>query len=84
MQLDVLDKLIDNKIEENPNKLVFTYYQMKVKQNLSDDAMLSSIHLISIKLENLGYNVYRTNQTYTYSNEEQIVKNNELLVAIKK
>ncbi len=84
MQLDVLDKLIDNKIEENPNKLVFTYYLMKVKQNLSDDAMLSSINLISIKLENLGYNVYRTNQKYTCSNEEQIVKSNELLVAIKK
>ncbi len=84
MDLNKLNDIIEKKIENNENKIVFTYYEMRISQNLKESETLDAIHLISIKLENLGYKIYRTNQEYMVNNEKYIVNTNELLVAIKK
>ena len=41
------------------------------------------ISLVGTRLKNLGYLIYRTGQRYFYDYQEQYVKDNELLIAIK-
>ena len=76
--------LIDNKIQENREKVVFKFYEMKVEKNLTDKELLTTLNLISIRLNNLGYKVYRTGQKYNYKNQEFVVETNELMIGIKK
>lgn len=76
--------LIDNKIKENREKVVFKFYEMKVEKNLTDKELLTTLNLISIRLNNLGYKVYRTGQKYNYKNQEFVVETNELMIGIKK
>jgi hypothetical protein len=75
--------LIDNKIKENGEKVVFKFYEMKVERNLTDKELLSTLNLISIRLNNLGYKVYRTGQKYNYKNQKFLVEINELMIGIK-
>ncbi len=83
MNLGEITKFIDNKIEQNCNKVVVSFFELKVKQNLSDEEMISIMQLISTRLTNMGYKVYKTGQKYIYESKEQVAKSNELLVAIK-
>lgn len=76
--------LMDNKIKENREKVVFKFYEMKVERNLTEKELLAILNLISIRLNNLGYKVYRTGQKYNYKNQEFEVETNELMIGIKK
>ena len=83
MTLLEIDTYLENKISQNPNYIVFTFYELRIKLNLSSDETLNFLHLVRTKLENNNYKIYVTNQTYTYKSEKCRVKENELLVAIK-
>ncbi len=83
MTLDEITQLIDNKIEQNDEKIVVSFYELKVKLNLSEDELNSTISLITIRLTNIGYRVYLTGQKYNYNNQDYIVESNELIVAVK-
>ncbi len=76
--------LMDNKIKENREKVVFKFYEMKVERNLTEKELLATLNLISIRLNNLGYIVYRTGQKYNYKNQKFVVETNELMIGIKK
>ena len=78
-----ITNLIDNKIKENSEKVVFKFYEMKVERNLTEKELLAILNLISIRLNNLGYKVYRTGQKYDYKNQQFIVETNELMIGIK-
>lgn len=75
--------LMDNKIKENREKVVFKFYEMKVERNLTEKELLATLNLISIRLNNLGYIVYRTGQKYKYKDQEFVVETNELMIGIK-
>lgn len=64
MSLEEITNFIDDKIDKNNNKIVIKYYEMKVKHNLTDSDMQNILELISIRVMNLGYNVYRTDEKY--------------------
>lgn len=83
MNLEDISNIIDSKIAENDEKLIFKFYEMKVKLNLSDQELLEVLHLISIRLNNLGYKVYKTGQRYVFENREYTVQSSELFVAVK-
>ncbi len=83
MELDEITEFIDNKIKEDSNKVVVSFFELKVKRGLTNEILLSTTNLIAIKLSNMGYKVYRTGQKYIYENEEHIIESNVLLVAIK-
>lgn len=83
MNLEDVTKFIDKKIEDNENKIVVKYYEMKVKRNLTDEQLSSISNLISIRLINLKYKVYTTGQEYIQSGRKNVVQTNELIVAIK-
>lgn len=83
MKLKDITLYIDNKIEKNPNFIVFSYYDIRVKLDLSEEETNEFLRLSRIRLENLGYKVYFTGAKYIYDNTNRIVEDNELLVAIK-
>lgn len=80
---DLCTKLLDIKIAENENFIRFTFYELRVKQNLSEDETDEFLRLCMTYLENKGYEVYIGNSRYNYNNASQNVQPNELLVAFK-
>jgi len=82
-EFNVIQK-IEKKIAENEKFLKYTYYELRVKENLTESEMYGYIGETIKELLKMKYEVYRTNQKYFIDNQEYIVKENELLVAIKK
>lgn len=83
MNLDEITEFVDNKIDKDSSKIVIGFYELKVKRNLTDADVLNALYLISTRLMNLGYKVYKTKEKYMYQEKEYEVQSNELLVAIK-
>lgn len=83
MPLQFITEFIDKKIDKNPNFLIFTFFEVRIKLNLSEKEADEFLRLSRTRLENLNYKVYFTGAKYIYNNKERIVENNELLVAIK-
>ena len=83
MTLQEISDSIDKKIAKNSQFIKFTFYELRIRRNMSEAEMYSFISLANTRLKNLNYSTYRTGQKYYYDYKEQIVKDNELLVAIK-
>lgn len=84
MTLEFIDQYLEKKLEENDEFIVFTFYELRVKSDLTKEDTLVFLHLVTQKLLNMGYAIYQTKETYHYHKEERIVPDNQLLVAIKK
>ena len=76
-------KLLDDKKKENKNKIVISFYELKIKRNLNKQDTFDALHTIGEELIKDNYKVYRTNQKYTYNNKDYIVESNELMIGIK-
>ncbi|MDO5556263.1 MAG: hypothetical protein Q4G09_06605 [Clostridia bacterium] len=83
MTMEFVSNYIDKKINANPNFIRFTFYELRIKENLTESDMLSFISLATQRLINNRYLVYRTSQQYKLNEEIKTVKSNELLIAIK-
>ncbi len=83
MTNNFITNYIDNKISQNTNFIRFTFYELRVKNNLSDKDTDEFLRLAMTYLENKGYEVYIGNSRYTYNNANQNVQPNELLIAFK-
>lgn len=80
-------KLIENtlkiKIKINPKYIRYTYYELRVKYNLSEENTDRFLLLIRTKLENQGYRVFFTGAKFEYNNTKITVQDNELMIAVK-
>lgn len=83
MTLAFLDDMINQKMTQDEECVVFTFYELRVKSNLSTEDAQIAIHLAKQKLENNNYKVYTTGDEYIFKGENKVVQNNQLLVAIK-
>ena len=83
MTLEYVDNNLGRKINENEEFIKYTFYELRVRENLTENEMYSFLALAKTKLANLNYKIYRRGQKYIYDYKEQIVNDNELLVAIK-
>ena len=83
MEQNEIYKLLSDKIKENENKVIISFYELKIKRNLNKQDTFDALHTISEELIKNNYKVYRTNQKYTYNNKEYIVESNELMIGIK-
>ncbi len=82
MNLQQIDMYLENKLKQNKNCVIFTFYELRVKLDLTSEETYNFLHLVSTKLENNNYKVYRTGQEYFYK-EKRKVEDNQLMVAIK-
>lgn len=73
---------LNNKIKQDENCIIFTFYELRVKPNFSSQDTYNFLHLVTTKLENNNYKIYRTGQEYFYQ-EKKKVEENQLMVAIK-
>lgn len=83
MTLEFIDNYINKKIAENEDMIIYTFYELRIKNNLSEEDVCKFLELNKIRLENLGYKTYFTGEKFTYEGIERIVQDNELMVAIK-
>lgn len=78
-----ITEYLDNKIEINSKKLVFTFYELRIKMDLKEPTIEKFLRLSETRLNNLGYKTYHPGEVYEYQGEKIAVKENELLIAIK-
>ena len=78
-----ITNLINEKVNENENFIRYTFYELRVKYNLTEKEVDETLRMSRNYFENKDYDVYFTNAKYRYNNEEKIVKSNESIVAIK-
>ena len=83
MTMQEITEYLDNKINENENIVVVTFYEVRIKFDLSEEETQEFLRLCRTRLENLGYQVYFTGAKYTYQGQSKVVQTNELMVAIK-
>ncbi len=83
MSLQQIDIYLENKLKQNKNYIIFTFYELRVKLNLSSEETYNFLHLVSSKLENNNYKIYRTGQEDENEGQKYKVEDNQLLVAIK-
>ncbi len=83
MTLEFITNNINAKISQNQDILTFTFYELRVKYNLTESETKRFLELAQIRLENLGYSTYITGEKYMYAGIANTVKENEMMVAVK-
>lgn len=83
MTTQFVESLINSKMNINQNEIIFTFYELRVKYNLTEEQTDEFLALSKTRLEGLYYKVFFTGAKYTYREERKEVENNQLMVAIK-
>ena len=80
--INLIETTLNEKKLQDINYIRYTFYELKVKYNLTDEELDRFLILIRAKLENESYKVYFTDEKYTYGNAYRKVQSNEILIAI--
>ena len=83
MTLEMLNDIIESKINQNENFIIFTFYELMVKHDVRKDESGAVIDLIKQKLIKYNYDVYTTGESYTLNSVTYTVPINISLIAIK-
>ena len=83
MNLGLLTKLVDDKINQNEKIVKIEYYKLIIQTETRTFEVPEVIEKMAIRLEKLGYIVYRENEEYYYDGKRYVVESNEVLVALK-
>ena len=83
MTLLEIDEDIHRKISKNEKYVRYSYFELRVKHNLSEDDAITFVKLAKNKLENMDYRVYLKGERFVFENANRIVEENEYLIAIK-
>lgn len=83
MTTQYVEEYLNYKISQNENEIIYTFYELRVKNNLSEEDIDEFLRLNKIRLENLGYKVYFTGAKFVYKNANRTVQSNEYMIAIK-
>ena len=75
--------LIESKETKNENYIRYSYYELKVKSNLSEKEIDEVLKISRDYFENKGYKVYFTNAEFEYQNAKRKVEINEYMIAFK-
>lgn len=84
MTMQELTEYLDRKIQQNEEFIKITFYEARVKLNLTKEETNQFLQLAKTRLENMNYKVYFTNEKFTYQDILVVVKQNELMIAVKK
>lgn len=83
MTTQFVTEYLDNKIEKNGNYIKCTFYELRVKRNLSEEQVDELLKLAKTRLENMNYQVYFTGAKFKYNGKEQQVQSQDYMIAIK-
>lgn len=79
----LIDKLVEEKIENDENFLRFTFYEVMVKGKVLNNQENDFLILAKNKLNNMRYTVYFQDEQFMYNEAKMRVQPNELLIAVK-
>lgn len=71
------------KEQENTEFIRYSYYELKIKSNLSDEEIDRFLKVNRDYFENHNYKVYFTGARYEYRGAFQNVQANELMIAFR-
>ena len=71
------------KERQNKNYIEYSYYELKIKANLSEKQIDEVLRVSRNYFENHNYKVYFTGALYEYKGEFQNVPTNKLMIAFK-
>ncbi len=74
---------IEKKLKENENFIRYTFFELRIKNNLSEEEVDEFLRINRDYFENKGYKVYFTNARFIYKEANRMVQPNELMIAIK-
>lgn len=83
MTTQYVEEYLNYKISQNENEIIYTFYELRVKNNLSEEEIDEFLRLNKIRLENLGYKVYFTGAKFVFENANRTVQANQYMIAIK-
>lgn len=83
MDVNFVGKIIDEKQEQNDKYIVFSFFELRVKYNLTEEQIGEFLELSKNRLENTKYKVFFTGEEFTYHGQTKKVQDNELMIAIK-
>lgn len=83
MTKEFVCEYISDKIIKEGNFIRITFFDIRVRHNLSADEVEEFLKEAKEILEDKDYQVYFTTAKYTYKHEQRVVEDNEYLIAIK-
>lgn len=83
MTVKFVEDYLNSKLKENEEYIVCTFYELRVKCNLSEEDVDQFLEWGRNKLQNMRYKVYFTGTRFIYQNENRIVEDNQYMIAIK-
>lgn len=83
MTLEYITEYIDKKIYKNDKFITVTFYELRIKEDLSKEDTFIFLQMSKQRLVNLGYKIYETGQRYEFEGKEKVVRSNVLFIAIK-
>ena len=81
--ISIIEQTFKDKLNENTDYIRYTFYELRVKYNLSEQDADRFLDLIRTKLQNESYKVYFTGARFEYKDAKMRVQDNELIIAIK-
>ena len=83
MTIQFIEEYLYDKMLKNENYIECTFFDMRVKNNLSEYEIQQFLELSKIKLENMGYKVYFTGEEFLYKDSTKKVEENQYMIAVK-
>lgn len=83
MTTQYVEEYLNYKMSQNRSEIIYTFYELRIKKNLSEEEIDEFLRLNKIRLENLGYKVYFTGAKFVFQNANRTVQSNEYMIAIK-
>lgn len=80
---EYVDKYIEKKIAKDEDYIRYSYFDLRVTENLSEGEVNDFLRYSKKELEKKGYNVFFTGARFNYNGANRIVETNEYMVATK-
>ena len=81
--INLIERTLNEKMNKNADFIRYTYFELRVKHNLSEQETDKFLDLIRTKLQNDNYRVYFTGTRFEYKDAKMQVQDNELMITIK-
>lgn len=81
--INLIETTLEEKQLQNINFIRYSFYELRVKYNLSEQETNLFLTLIKNKLEKEDYQIYFTGAKFEYNDSKMMVQDNELMIAIK-
>ena len=79
----LIEYTLDEKLNKDDKFISYSFYELRVKYDLTEDETSVFLHLANNKLGYMGYKIYFTGEKYFLNNKIETVKDNELMIAVK-